>query len=371
MKKFAEKIATKNTISNTLKENREIKLNTKMNISIGNPNDNAQMTLKALLENSNTLADSIKPLENIKKYIEANPNLSPVDIVQWRMFELNKYKLSLFLNREIQQEILYRGEFVSNQINNDIVSQKFTYTEEQNNNLYLHKRVDNYFVLIHFKYLKPNKDRKRIVKNNNEMILECEKAFGDHMGVFRKLTGADDNPDYLEADKQTLNEQGFQYVEDYYQDFTPFYFNINVLNSQSETLQYRCFSQENQISVDSVRYFNPLSTTQFLFLKDLNPSQDNWDEMWREFKENSKEAYGKSGKKWKKSKFESEINSNGDYYAPVFYTLNKNLQEELVRFLYNLEVTPQINNFVRYLGLNRERREFLGWLYKIMNFVNI
>jgi hypothetical protein len=60
-----------------------------------------------------------------------------------------------------------------------------------------------------------------------------------------------------------------------------------------------------------------------------------------------------------------------DTYAPTFYTLNKSLQEELIQVLYKLGVTSEINNYTRYLGLNRERREYVAWLFKIMKVLNM
>jgi hypothetical protein len=78
---------------------------------------------------------------------------------------------------------------------------------------------------------------------------------------------------------------------------------------------------------------------------------------------------------WDKIKYSKKIAKKKDFeyideYSPVFYTLNKSLQEEMVKILHELEITPDVNNFARYLGLNRERREFLAWLYKIMKLIN-
>jgi hypothetical protein len=104
-------------------------------------------------------------------------------------------------------------------------------------------------------------------------------------------------------------------------------------------------------------------TREFLFLKDLKKSQDNWDQMREE--RNilcRRENYNKMNTESFVDKF---------VYGPIFYTLNKNMQEEFIKLLNRLEVTSEINNFVKYLGLNRERREYIGWLYKILKFLNI
>jgi hypothetical protein len=59
-----------------------------------------------------------------------------------------------------------------------------------------------------------------------------------------------------------------------------------------------------------------------------------------------------------------------DIYSPTFYTLNKVLQEELIQVLKKLGITSEINNFTRYLGINRERREYVSWLFKILKTLN-
>lgn len=64
------------------------------------------------------------------------------------------------------------------------------------------------------------------------------------------------------------------------------------------------------------------------------------------------------------------IEKPADEYAPDFYTLNKKLQQEFVYFLEKLSITPDVANYAKYLGLNRERREFIGWMYKILNLMN-
>jgi hypothetical protein len=173
--------------------------------------------------------------------------LTPTEINKYRIFELNKYRLSLYLNREIQQEILYGGEFVNNKINNEILANKFNFNEDKTNNLYLSKKIKDYFILIHFKLMKPNIDRKRNTEYNNELIEEHGKNIGNEMGIFKFLTSADTDPGYIEAKKEHLQSEGLLFVEEYFNDFTPFHFNINILNKKSETLQYVCYSEENKV----------------------------------------------------------------------------------------------------------------------------
>lgn len=218
------------------------------NFNLINKVSKNNLTPVKMSKNSADLINKIKPLENINKFIKNNPNVSIEELNTERIFQLTQYKLSLFLNREIQQEILYGGEFISNKINNEILANKFSFHEDNTSNLYLHKKVNDYFILIHFKYLKPNKDRKRIIEYDNNMIEDFEKNFGNEMGIFTKLTGEDSNPEMLEAKKEDLASQGMQLVEEYYHDLTPFYFNINILNKKSETLQYICHSEENKVS---------------------------------------------------------------------------------------------------------------------------
>jgi hypothetical protein len=169
------------------------------------------------------------------------------EIMQIRFSELSKYKLSQFLNREIQQEILVGGDLISSKINNQIVASGFNFSEDKTNNLFLHKRVSDYFILVHFKYLKPNKDKRKIIKYRNEQIEEQYRNFGNNTGMMHKLTGADFNPDFKLDEHEDKLEMGIETEQEMYQDLTPFYFNINLVNKRSETLQYVCFSEETKV----------------------------------------------------------------------------------------------------------------------------
>lgn len=225
----------KNIISSNTKENLS-----KINItSIGKNFD-----FKEISKKSKILAESIDPISNIK-YLSKNKDID--EIMQIRFSELSKYKLSQFLNREIQQEILVGGDLISSKINNQIVASGFSFSEDKTNNLFLHKRFSDYFILVHFKYLKPNKDQRKIIKYRNEQIEDQYRNFGNSIGIMHKLTGADFDPDYKLAEHEDKLGMGIETEQEMYQDLTPFYFNINLVNKRSETLQYVCFSEETKV----------------------------------------------------------------------------------------------------------------------------
>jgi hypothetical protein len=199
---------------------------------------------KEISKKSKNLVESIDPISNIKN-LSINKNIE--EIMNIRLSELSKYKLSQFLNRELQQEILVGGDLISSKINNQIVAAGFNFSEDKTNNLFLHKRIQDYFVVIHFRYLKPNKDQRKIIKYRNEQIEEQYRKFGNSAGMMQKLTGSDFNPDYKSAEQEDLLGMGIETEQEMYQDLTPFYFNINLVNKRSETLQYVCFSEDTKV----------------------------------------------------------------------------------------------------------------------------
>lgn len=219
------------------------------NIITFSTNQSKNIVFTDLIKKSEDLINKMDPIKSINKFISSNRSIlkNKNELLNYRIYQLSKYKLSLFLSREIQQEIVFRGNFISNKLNNEIVSQKFSFYEDKTNNMFLHKRVDDYFIMIHFRYMKPNVDKKYITKLNNKGIENYYEKFGDDMGIFKKLSGASDNPDFLEGEKQHLHSEGVKHVEDYYPDYTPFNFNINILNSNSELLQFNCYAEENQV----------------------------------------------------------------------------------------------------------------------------
>lgn len=148
-------------------------------------------------------------------------------------------------------------------------------------------------------------------------------------------------------------EKGEQYVEDEYPDKFPKHFNVNVVNKKSEVMQYICSSEEHEISIESVKFYS--DATKLDFLNNLKENLNEWKDRLE--------------KKKKKKNF--SINDNNDPYSPEFYTLNPNLQKELINFLSYVEITPDIANYVKYLGLNKEKREYTSWLFKLIKFLSL
>jgi len=103
--------------------------------------------------------------------------------------------------------------------------------------------------------MKPNVDKKFITQMKNESTENYYKKFGNDMGIFRNLTGVENNPDFLEGNRESMHSHGVQHVEEYYPDYTPFNFNINILNSDSEMLQYVCYSEENEVLLNLIFIF--------------------------------------------------------------------------------------------------------------------
>ncbi len=102
----------------------------------------------------------------------------------------------------------------------------------------------------------------------------------------------------------------------------------------------------------------------FEFLKNLENNLDDFDNARIRDK-----ALQMSYIKKKKFNKDLVLEGNASEYAPDFYTLNKNVQLEFVNLLEKLKITPDVANYAKYLALNRERREFIGWLYKILGFL--
>jgi hypothetical protein len=103
-------------------------------------------------------------------------------------------------------------------------------------------------------------------------------------------------------------------------------------------------------------------TRNFTFLNNLSFNKDDWELTRNEIKNDYNTKIGKPTKNYKYNLM--------DTYNCKFYTLARPLQQELINLLYTLEVPADINNFVKYLALNKERREYVGWLFKLLNFIN-
>jgi len=92
----------------------------------------------------------------------------------------------------------------------------------------------------------------------------------------------------------------------------------------------------------------------------LRANEDDWDKL-----KNEKKSY-----KLTRKFHPVDDNFAGDEYNTEFYVLNPLLQKEMINFLTQLEIIADVNYFARYLGLNKERREYMKWMYKILNFIN-
>lgn len=227
IKLFSNKVITNNEVNSNLINSKDVNFH----------------DFKSISKASEQLVESIDPIKEIRGMV----NQYPQDAMKMRFLGLTKYKTSLFLDRELQQELLFEGGLASSKINNQILNDNFIYNEDKSNNLFLHKKIQNYYVVVHFRYLKPNKDRKKILDFKSNLIKDQYNKFGITTGMLHRLTGAEDNPDYLKAKNEDLIEMGAKDDEEYPKDMIPFYFNINLINKSSECLQFRCFSEETKV----------------------------------------------------------------------------------------------------------------------------
>jgi hypothetical protein len=208
------------------------------------------LNLRSISDVANKIVDGLNPREKIMQEIKKNPSEEALDI---RIFELNRYRLSLFLNREIQQEIIAGGDLNNSRLNNDILAHKFAYSEDKNN-LFLHKRVEDYYILIHFSYMKPLKDQSKIDEMDNQVIKHQLTNFGKYDGFAGKLAGFEHDPDLKHLEKEDMIEDGYkESVERFFNPFEskdlPFNFNINLINKKSECLQYVCYSEATKVII--------------------------------------------------------------------------------------------------------------------------
>jgi len=113
--------------------------------------------------------------------------------------ETSRYKLLRFLDNELKAEIDYHPNLISNEINNKILADSFQYNEK-NCSLFLHKKTNDYYVLINFSYLKPQVDEK-FIKNSMNKNLKDYKQNIEQKSMFLKSLGYYDNTDIKEASK--------------------------------------------------------------------------------------------------------------------------------------------------------------------------
>lgn len=206
----------------------------------------APKSLGDLGSKAQKLLDLRDPLQEIN---EMNKNIDDWDKEMFnKIFVLNKYKLSQFFNREIQQEILFEGNNISSKLNTKIVEDDFTYKEDKTNNLFLHKKLKEFYAVIHFRMVKPNKDKDLIQMMKNEQIKSYSKKFGKMAGIYNRLTGNDTNSGYLEEKKEEMFEHGYEEIDNQDIDDTEVNFNVNLVNSRNEVLQLKCEVIEEEVS---------------------------------------------------------------------------------------------------------------------------
>lgn len=122
--------------------------------------------------------------------------------IKLRDFELRRYRLLKFLDNELQFEVDSHSNLISNEINNKILSDNFQYNES-NCRLYLHKKVDDYYILINFSYLVPRLDKKLM----DELLNTQLKTYRDKIQnkpMFFKAIGLEDDADIKESSMMLL-----------------------------------------------------------------------------------------------------------------------------------------------------------------------
>jgi hypothetical protein len=107
-----------------------------------------------------------------------------------------RYTLSLFLEREIQIEIEQSEKLTSNIINNEIILSKYQYNESKDGELYLHKKVGSYYVIIQFNKINPLRNYKLIDEIRNEMIEKYRKTIFRNSHSLYRIMGTENNPEY-------------------------------------------------------------------------------------------------------------------------------------------------------------------------------
>lgn len=152
-------------------------------------------TRQNLLSHADEMINSYNPRHKIESQVKELPNPNKDDIMEIRRTELSKYKTNLFLYRELQHEInsINDSNLISAKINKDILKSKWNYSEDESSNLFLHKKINDYFVLVHFKYVRPVLDKKKAVIERNKLVEYSAKEMTINTGIFSKLTGMENN----------------------------------------------------------------------------------------------------------------------------------------------------------------------------------
>ena len=171
---------------------------------------------------------------------------------------MRRYKLLKFLYNELVNEIDYHPSLISNELNTKILSDKFLYNEK-NSRLFLHKKVDDYYILINFSYLLPRKDKKLLDTLYNDEMINYRNNI-QKKSMFLKAIGAEDNPELKEASNKFIfknileDEDEIIHIEDEYPDLREINFHINIINKKSEVMQYKCYFLNYQVNKKMIIY---------------------------------------------------------------------------------------------------------------------
>ena len=110
-------------------------------------------------------------------------------------------------------------------------------------------------------------------------------------------------------------------------------FNIILLNKRQEVMKFTCFYVNTDVEIHRIKVFK----TYYDFIQSEEVGKD-------------------------KSLLNKGIN---------FYKLNKILQENFVALLEELDLDANIGKYVKYLGINKEKKMYIKWLNDCINLLNI
>jgi hypothetical protein len=151
---------------------------------------------KKIAQNSKSLINSFDPIAAIKSNKSDNINLHKIQTTR-------RYTLGLFLERDIQLEIKKSEKLTSSLINNEIVVSGYQYNENKDE-LYLHKKVGPYYVIIQFGKVKPLKNEKMFDMMRNDLIEDFRKKIFRNSHSLYRIMGTENNPEYKKECKSFL-----------------------------------------------------------------------------------------------------------------------------------------------------------------------
>jgi hypothetical protein len=146
---------------------------------------------KKISDNSRNLIKTFKPVEIISKFQSKN-NL---EIVSNKFQTTRRYTLALHLDREIQLGIKQSEKLTSNSINNEIILSNYKYNESKDE-LFLHKKAGDYYVIIQFCKVKPLIDKRIHDEFKNDLIEKYRKTIYRNSYSLYRIMGTENNPQY-------------------------------------------------------------------------------------------------------------------------------------------------------------------------------